>query len=215
MKRFFLLVLLVLLSLLIFAQELHFDWIEAVPDTIYADNNITFSEITVRVVDEDQNPVENIWIDFQTDIGNIIHLTSTDENGLADTTFWDNEDVGTAHIFASISDDEIEVEVVILPVVHLVDEQVNLTNFTITPNPLNFGKHGRINLKFSLKRKQQVNMKIYNLRGQLIDTILDKQFQPGNHTKSHNLSNRKFSTGIYFITFQSKKEKYSRKLTIY
>ena len=216
MKSAIILLIFIMISLLSFAQEIHFDWIEAEPDTIYADNNITYSEITVRVINEDEIPVEDVHVHFQCDLGNCIYNAYTNEEGLAETTFWDAGDVGTAHIIATIEGDEIEVEVEILPLDQVEDDQAILSNFSISPNPLNIGNK-RIEIKFSLTQKQNVKMKIYNIKGQFIDTILNTRFDKGNHTANYNFyqRNKQISSGIYFITIKISNEFYSRKITIF
>lgn len=97
------------------APDLYFyiDQMVALPETIYADNNQTFSEIDVTVKDQDDNIVEGKTVHFDCDIGNIIFEISTDETGVATTTFWDNNEVGTATITASINNDSKSVEVLI------------------------------------------------------------------------------------------------------
>jgi len=197
--------------------ENHFDWITAEPDTIYADNNITYSIITVRVIDEENNPVEDVHVYFQCDLGNCIYNAYTNEEGLAETTFWDAGDVGTAHISASIDGDEIEIEVEILPLIQIEDEQVYLSNFVVSPNPFNISKNYKMSIKFSLARKQNVNMKIYNIKGQFIDTILNTRFDKGNHTVKYNFSqrNKQISSGIYFVTIKIGTKLYSKKVMIF
>ncbi len=196
----------------------HFDWIEAVPDTIWADDNITYSVITTRIVNENNQPVEYVLVHFQSNIGSIpIYNAYTNEEGLAETTFWDAGDVGTAHITATIEGDEIEVEVEILPINQIDDDQSNLSNFSISPNPSNILKNNRIEIKFSLTQKQNVIMKIYNIKGQFIDTIINTQFDRGNHTVKYNFyqRNKQISSGIYFVTITIGNEFYSRKITIF
>ncbi len=88
-------------------------YMRANPDTIYADNNITYSEIDVMVKDEDGFAVTNEIVTFKTDIGNIIKEISTDSTGIAQTTFWDNGEVGIATIQAFIGNKSEHINVTI------------------------------------------------------------------------------------------------------
>ena len=217
MKQLFFIILLILFSSMNFAQGIHFDWIDAEPDTIYADCNITYSEITVRVVDEDEIPVAEVPVHFECDIGNCIYNVNTNDEGLAETTFWDAGDIGTAHITATIDSDEIEVEVEILPL-NLIDDKLTIfSDFYISPNPFSFRKNNTIHIQFSLARKQIVNIKIFNIKGQFIDTILNKQLDTGNHKISYDFSsrNKKISRGIYFVFANFGTEVSTKKVAIY
>ncbi len=89
----------------------HIERITAEPDTIYADNNITFSEIEVLVKDEQGFAVTGEMVSFRTDIGNILAHIYTDSSGVAVTTFWDNGEVGVATIEAFVGDTFAEVTV--------------------------------------------------------------------------------------------------------
>jgi len=76
--------------------------ITASPDTIYADNNITISEIQVQVKDGEGFGVPGQIVNFRTDIGNVLANVPTDSTGVATTTFWDNGAVGEATITAVV-----------------------------------------------------------------------------------------------------------------
>jgi hypothetical protein len=63
-------------------------WAE--PDTIYADNGITFSEIFVKVKDSDNFAVVGETVTFRSNIGGILTKILTDSTGVAKSTFWDD-----------------------------------------------------------------------------------------------------------------------------
>ena len=83
----------------------------ASPDTIYADNNITYSTITVLVKDEDDFAITGETVTFRSNIGSIIKNVTTDSTGVAETEFWDSGDMGLATIEAFIYDISETVEV--------------------------------------------------------------------------------------------------------
>jgi hypothetical protein len=99
----------------------------AVPDTIYQDNNITFSEIFVKVKDADNFAVIGETVTFRSNIGNILTRIPTDSTGVAKSTFWDNGDIGTAYIDAFISDKKSTVNV-------QINNKPEIENLTIMLN---------------------------------------------------------------------------------
>ena len=88
--------------------------INATPDTIFADNGITCSEIEIMVQNQDGNPVDDLDVWFAADIGNIICHVSTDPYGMARTTYWDDGTTGIATIkaFAGLTVDSIYVSII-------------------------------------------------------------------------------------------------------
>ncbi|MDP8231672.1 MAG: Ig-like domain-containing protein [Candidatus Zophobacter franzmannii] len=72
------------------AQILHIHNIEATPESIYSDNNITFSNIRVWIRDAEQFAAAGVPVKFRTDIGRIIGTVYTDSSGVATTSFWDD-----------------------------------------------------------------------------------------------------------------------------
>jgi len=76
---------------------------EASPDTIYADNNITYSDIEVIVKDSEGFAVTNEQVTFSSTLGNVINNVYTDSAGVARSTFWDQGQMGTAYINAFVS----------------------------------------------------------------------------------------------------------------
>ncbi len=105
----------------------------AVPDTIYSDNNITFSEIKARVVDSEGFPAIDTPVRFKTDIGNVISQVMTDETGVAATTFSDGGDIGTATVKAVVGEVEgsISVEIVESPEIQEIIITSNLDDLSL------------------------------------------------------------------------------------
>jgi len=133
-----LMLILILMGTFLFSEEI-LVWIEAVPDTIYADDNITYSTITALVEDENEEPVEGVQVTFGCNIGHIIYNVVTNEAGIANTTFWDDNDVGVATITASRGGQVLTTAVTILPVVDSPEDEIEsviqkLSNY---PNPFN------------------------------------------------------------------------------
>jgi len=74
----------------------------AEPDTIYADNGISYSTISVTVKDFENFAVPGHNVMFKTSLGNIISSATTDDYGIARTTFRAESVTGVATIWAII-----------------------------------------------------------------------------------------------------------------
>lgn len=105
-------------------QTVHITNMTAVPDTIYADNNVTYSTISVTVKDDDNFAVTGEPVRFRTNIGNLIYEVLTDSSGVAQSTFWDDGAVGIAQIDAFVGDESSSVIVVI-------EEEPDIESLTI------------------------------------------------------------------------------------
>jgi len=81
------------------------------------------------------------------------------------------------------------------------------------PNPFNQSTQ----MRYSLLKSGLVSLKIYNLRGELVTTLV-KQFQPaGNHEVAWNGKNSQgenVSSGLYFYQLRVGDQKQTRKLTL-
>ncbi len=84
------------------SQERHITKVIASPESIYADNNITFSQISVTVKDGEGFPATNQVVQFKSNLGKILTNIPTDSTGVATTTFWDDGDQGEATIWAIV-----------------------------------------------------------------------------------------------------------------
>ncbi|MBN2281617.1 MAG: T9SS type A sorting domain-containing protein [Candidatus Marinimicrobia bacterium] len=60
------------------------------------------------------------------------------------------------------------------------------------PNPFN----PVTNIRYMLPEESKVNLSIYNLRGQLIETLVQKQQVAGIYTANWNAGN--YASGVYF-----------------
>jgi len=103
------------------------------PDTIYADNNITYSEIEVLVKNDEGHAITNEPVQFVTNIGNILSQVSTDSMGVATTSFWDAGQHGNAHIQATVgtSSKTIDIFVADIPPIQSLVLDVNSTEFNV------------------------------------------------------------------------------------
>ncbi len=111
------------------SSERYITSIVATPDTIYADNNITYSHIKVQVKDGEGFGVPSQIVSFKTDLGRVLTNVPTDSTGVATTTFWDDGDEGQATITAVVRKYSEEDETVV------ISEAVETINVQILPVP--------------------------------------------------------------------------------
>ncbi|MFC1629523.1 FlgD immunoglobulin-like domain containing protein, partial [Gemmatimonadota bacterium] len=81
------------------------------------------------------------------------------------------------------------------------------------PNPFN----GQTTIRFQLPSRQKVSLHIFNVRGQLVRTLLDEEMEGGYHKVAwdgRTESGRTAASGIYIYLIQAGRDKQSRKLTI-
>ncbi len=67
------------------------------------------------------------------------------------------------------------------------------------PNPFN----PVTNIKFSLERDSFVNLSIFDIKGNLVETLVNKKMQTGHHITTWNSENK--PSGIYFYRLKTKK----------
>lgn len=73
------------------------------PDTIYADNNITYSYVRVEVRDGEGFAVPKQIVQFKTSpIGRVLTNVPTDSTGVASSVFWDDGQSGIANVTAIV-----------------------------------------------------------------------------------------------------------------
>ncbi|MEI7484034.1 MAG: T9SS type A sorting domain-containing protein [Ignavibacteriota bacterium] len=77
------------------------------------------------------------------------------------------------------------------------------------PNPFN----PETNIRFALPEKSFVTMKVYNVLGQLVETLIDnKRLEAGTHQTSFNGS--RFASGIYFYAIQTEKYTQTKRMVL-
>lgn len=82
--------------------------ISASPETIYADNGITYSEISVTVKNGENFAVPGQIVMFKTSLGRILTSVPADSTGVAKSTFWDEGTTGVATIWAIVRNYSVE-----------------------------------------------------------------------------------------------------------
>ena len=101
--------------------------------------------------------------------------------------------------FASLGTSKLEIELLptgsgndLLPVVTKINQNY--------PNPFN----PETNIAFSMRETGQVTIEIFNLKGQKVTTLTNREYEAGYHNltwKSHNEKGAQVSSGVYFYKF--------------
>jgi hypothetical protein len=86
----------------------------------------------------------------------------------------------------------------------------NLIASAVYPNPATI--NGIATLEFNLKSSSKVSVEIYNLMGQLVKTVANKNFDSGVNTLDMSLSG--MNAGVYFVDVNVNGVSQTKKLTI-
>ncbi|HNW99905.1 MAG TPA: hypothetical protein PLE74_00210 [Candidatus Cloacimonadota bacterium] len=86
------------------SELVHIVNMTASTDTIYADNGITYSNISVLVKDSEDLAASQVTVYFRSNLGGIIRQVTTDSSGVAKTTFYSRgeNETGDAKVEAII-----------------------------------------------------------------------------------------------------------------
>jgi hypothetical protein len=87
------------------------------------------------------------------------------------------------------------------------------------PNPFtqNSGRNSNIAVEFELSKDEQVNLSIYNIKGQHIQTICNEKLFKGKHIVNWDMKNKaklNVSNGVYLLKLKTKTSENIKKLTI-
>jgi hypothetical protein len=90
-------------------------------------------------------------------------------------------------------------------IVSVQDKTITPLKFALAqnfPNPFN----PTTTIRFSIPRREKVRLQIYNLMGQEVATLIDKELEAGFHQtewKGYNKLNQGTTTGIYFYRLEA------------
>ena len=145
--------------------------LHANPETIFRDNNETYSIISAIVKDDNDFGISGTEVKFRTNIGSIIGAVSTDSSGVAESTFWDSNDLGVATIEAFVGDVSASTQVTIQ---ELVNNEV--ASIAFDNAPLNIQVQGTGGQESGVLRAY-----LHDLNGNIIDTNQGVFFQLLSH----------------------------------
>jgi Invasin, domain 3/CHU_C Type IX secretion signal domain len=204
MVKVYLIILLLIVAGLLSAEN-HLIWITANPDTIFFDDNVTYSIIQAMVEDDDGNPVEGVRVDFSSDIGIIVGWANTGSNGIAEEEFGDSNDLGVATITAEYNGEYLEVQVTIIMPVSVEENEIispisNLTNY---PNP--FNPSTTIEFSVNTDFTENTELMIFNSKGQKIKelSVILSGVEGSAIWNGTDNSNQPVSSGVYFYRIKA------------
>jgi len=76
------------------------------------------------------------------------------------------------------------------------------------PNPVT----SNTNISFNLKANSDVKISVYNIKGQLVETLADNEMAKGPHTLTWN--SKSLSNGIYFLRLETQETTITKKMVI-
>jgi hypothetical protein len=85
------------------------------------------------------------------------------------------------------------------------NNQKNINSNTIYPSPFNYFKAQNVTVRFALEQKGNVDISIYNNRGQKVKRLVNTIFKPGTYYINWNGKDENgsyLSTGQYFVNFK-------------
>ncbi len=85
------------------------------------------------------------------------------------------------------------------------------------PNPVSYNTKSIVSFSFHLPEAAQVQINLFNIKGQKVDSITDAYYEKGEHRINWDAlgkNNKALSNGIYFYQMKSGKQTISKKLII-
>jgi len=92
-----------------------------------------------------------------------------------------------------------------------VGNLAELNNFTVFPNPF----RGSTNVSFALNSKSNVKLEVFNLVGQLIETVVEETLAPGVHNYTLQAGKYGYAAGTYNVRLSINDQAQSIKIVEY
>jgi len=143
------------------------------------------------------NESESAWKKFQFDISNFVSLTPNFQiRFVFDAVHYSGMQ---AYYFSEALMDEFEILTTNNSIINSVDDGIGSNDGVLSyPNPFS----NNITINTYIDKPQRVIAQIFNIYGELVNTISDSYLETGNYTfhwNGTNSYNQKVSTGTYFI----------------
>lgn len=90
-----------------------------------------------------------------------------------------------------------------------VDDDKALVNVQIFPNPVT----DQINLKYTITRNSNVTIKIMDVLGNSVLTLLSQRMEPGDYKFPYNL-NKQLTSGFYFVRVVAGSESVVKRISV-
>jgi ligand-binding sensor domain-containing protein len=206
-----------------------FDLYEILPDeTIITHDSTTIDVLKYAINDLESDCNENIWL--ATDGGGLVVLRPDGTYGqfnMATSSVKIPQDnithleIKNNVIWASTADSGIIrlanlINMIPTGVEQRFDDPIRPKDFALYanyPNPFN----PTTQISFDLKNDSNIELAIYNLRGELVDIVASGYFSAGSHTTLWNGKDRNgriVPSGIYFYKLSTAQSSMTRKMTL-
>ena len=167
-----------------------------------------FSDLIPDSIGLDSTFIEDLIDDLITIMINESYLGITGAvnlNHIDDDSISGSFDVGALQLgfppgVISISSGSIELSGVVLPQVEIKDDPILPDQFTMYPafpNPFN----PTTTIRFTIGARQASLLRVYNIKGQLVKTLVNEQLPIGEHEIKWNASTQ--PSGVYFVQLVS------------
>lgn len=83
-------------------------------------------------------------------------------------------------------------------------------NLNVYPNPVSTS----VNFSFTLLQSEKVSVKVFDMTGRLVKTIVDAEMTPGAHQLEWNMTVAKIISGIYFLKIETKNYSETKKISV-
>ena len=90
----------------------------------------------------------------------------------------------------------------------VIQKPYKVTLNSAYPNPFN----PVTSISYELSEMEHVTLSVYNLMGQLMETLIDRYQDAGNHTLTWDASQQ--PSGMYFLRMETKNEMFYQKLML-
>ncbi|MCU4162868.1 T9SS type A sorting domain-containing protein [Carboxylicivirga caseinilyticus] len=183
--------------------------------------NANFEAIQIPVVDYEYDDGQ-FWdeteyiLPLETDRVNVKLMYQTISKEYADFLRDENTSNNAGQVFY-----DLYVENGMSAPVTMVEEDMYVDNSTQTdnctfddvtlsiyPNPT----RGQIQLKLNLQKEEKIDVRIYNMSGRYIRTLINRQMSPGQYVEDFYLSD--LNKGMYLIRLQEGQKELSQKIII-
>ncbi|MDZ7723575.1 MAG: FG-GAP-like repeat-containing protein [candidate division KSB1 bacterium] len=180
------------------------------PDTVYADSLNQIATLAARITRRDRSPLPGVTVTFSRLEGTAeFHsdsLCTTDSTGTATCR------VGLVHPCRSaVFRAKTQLDTILFALVHRNSLSVHDDNpesanqvrlHSAYPNPFN----SRTVISFELPVSTRVTLALYNIKGRLIATLIDRNMQSGFHSLTFDALNDQgvhLSSGLYYLVLRT------------
>ena len=168
--------------------------------------------------------LSNQDVDFNGFVGNLRAIVSPDApigsemllafsndphralyTGLADADHPDQSRIIGLHFIHPVKNDGI-ITVVEGRIIN--DDENTFLDFSASPNPFN----NSTNLTFQIEQQAQVRIDIYDMLGRRVNTLLDENLRPGDHSVVWNAD--QLPSGVYFCRLAANDHSVTKRITM-